>query len=99
MQSILLRQEIVQVVFSALSGAHTLWYFTLGLLITDEKLVIILKVIELSDNNALGQIHELIANKSSVPLSSIEKENVISALKDAESGRIPSRGGLFPDYL
>ena len=35
--------------------------------ITDEKLVIILKVIELSDNNAFGQIHELITNKSSVP--------------------------------
>lgn len=67
--------------------------------ITDKKLAIILKVIELSDHNALGQIHELIATKSSVPLSSIEKENVISALKDAESGRIPSRGGLFPDYL
>ncbi len=67
--------------------------------ITDEKLAIILKVIELNDLNALSQIHDLLANKSAVPLSNSEKKNIRIVLKDLEDGKIASRGGLFPDYL
>ena len=67
--------------------------------ITDEKLAIILKVIELNDLNTLSQIHELLANKSAVPLSTSEKKNIRIVLKDLEDGKIASRGGLFPDYL
>ena len=67
--------------------------------ITEKKLGIILKVIELDDQNVLDQIHEMLANKSSVSLSISEKENIKRTLQDLEEGKKTSRGGLFPDYL
>ncbi len=67
--------------------------------ITDEKLAIIIKVIELNDLPVLDEMQELLANKSAVPLSSIEKKYIKRVLRDLEAGRKSSHGGLFPDYL